>query len=296
MSGRVLNIGSLNIDFVYHVEAVAAAGQTVSARRLERFPGGKGANQSCALARAGAPVHHAGCIGADGRWLLDALQRDGVGTDRVAVVDEPTGHAVIQVDRHGENAIVLFGGANHRLDRERIDAALSGFGPGDTLLLQNEVCETDHLLRAGRRAGLAVAFNPAPCTPALRDLPLELVDCLIVNQSEAETLGDGADPETAFQALAERLPEADLLLTLGAGGVRARIGGEALRVPAPRVETVDTTAAGDTFIGFYLAARRRGDAARPALTLANRAAALCATRPGAQPAIPTLQEVEQAYG
>ena len=136
----VLNFGSLNIDHVYHVDHVARPGETLASRSYRVFAGGKGANQSAALALAGAPVAHAGRVGRDGRWLVEGLSDLGVDVDHVVVDDdEPTGHAVIQVEEQsGENAIVLFPGCNRRISPDQIRTCLNSFGSGDILLLQNE--------------------------------------------------------------------------------------------------------------------------------------------------------------
>lgn len=285
---KVLNFGSVNIDHVYRVPHIVRPGETLACSSLQVFAGGKGANQSVALARAGAPVYHAGLVGRDGGWLRERLASLGVNTDHLHVdPDSLTGNAVIQVADDGENAIVLSPGANHRLTRDQITRTLDRFAEGDILLLQNEVNDVPFLISEGKRRGMTVAFNPAPMTPAVRDYPLTDADILIVNETEGRELTGKATEDDVIDAL----PAWENVLTLGAQGVRYW-GRQRLFVPAPSVEAVDTTAAGDTFIGYFLAARARGEELKPSLERACRAAALCCTRPGAMDAIPALAELQ----
>lgn len=300
MARRILNFGSLNIDHVYRVSRIVQPGQTVPSSRYQLFAGGKGANQSAALAQAGADVDHAGRIGADGGDLLAGLAQLGVDT-RWTMIDPglPTGHAIIQVEHDsGENAILLFPGANHAVDAEQIHTVLAAADDGSILLLQNEISNVHLLLEAGKSRGLFVAFNPAPFTADLAsDTALAHVDLLIVNESEAAGIaGIEADrpPAEVMGALRHRVPaRTELLLTLGArGAVLNRPGKELIEVAAHEAGVViDTTAAGDTFIGFFLAARARGETDRTALREASIAAAICVTRPGARDAIPSRTDV-----
>lgn len=285
---RVLNFGSLNIDFVYRMPRIVAPGETLSCRALHVFAGGKGANQSVALAKAGAQVFHAGLVGHDGRWLIERLGELGVDVANVRVSREGrTGNAIIQVSDEGENAIVLYPGTNHELTRPQIDETLARFGDGDVLLLQNETNEVPYLIAEAKRRDMRVVFNPAPMTPAVRGYPLADVDVLFVNETEGREL---TGRRTEDEVLAE-LPAWENVLTLGGTGVRFS-GNEELYVPGVKVDVVDTTAAGDTFIGYFLAARGEGKPNREALELACRAAAMCCTKLGAMDAIPSRAEVE----
>ena len=182
---KILNFGSLNIDLVYQVEHIARPGETIASSAHQVFAGGKGANQSAALARAGARVFHAGQVGPDGQWLVDKLARLDVDVQHIRVGDTPTGHAIIQVDRQGQNSIVLFAGANAQIDQSAIDATLSHFGAGDILLLQNEINDIPYIMAAAAARGLTICLNPAPFGPEVRAYPLELIDLLIVNETEA---------------------------------------------------------------------------------------------------------------
>ena len=285
---NILNFGSLNIDLVYQVEHIARPGETIASSSHQVFAGGKGANQSAALARAGARVFHAGQVGPDGQWLVDKLAGLGVDVQHIRVGDVPTGHAIIQVDRQGQNSIVLFAGANARIDRGAIDTALSHFSRGDILLLQNEINDVSYIIATASERGLTICLNPAPFGPEVRAYPLELVDVLIVNETEATGLAGASEPT----ALASLYPHAQIALTLGAAGAQYRSPSEQFDLPAPQVEAVDTTGAGDTFIGYFLQGLTADMTAQDAMARAVQAAALCVTRPGAMDSIPAADEID----
>ncbi len=286
---RVLNLGSLNIDHVYRVPHFVRPGETLSSLLYTRFAGGKGLNQSIALAHGGAEVTHAGRIHRDDVWLRDLLADHGVGTGALVLGDTPGGHAIIQVSEAGENAIVLFGGANQEVTADDVARALQGYGPGDLLLLQNETSAVPEALRLAKDRGLAVAFNPAPMHASVRDLPLDRVDWLVVNETEAEALVGAGDLPALLQAA---FPRTTVVLTLGAKGAYCLGPRGDVFQAALKVKAVDTTAAGDTFLGFFLAAILRGASEAAALAIGCRAAALCVTRPGAAGSIPTLAELK----
>ncbi|MBI2504521.1 MAG: ribokinase [Candidatus Latescibacteria bacterium] len=288
---KILNFGSLNIDHVYQVEHIVRPGETLPSSAYQVFAGGKGANQSAALGRAGAQVFHAGRVGSEGQWLVDKLS--GLGVDmRLTLRDEaPTGHALIQVDREGHNAIVLFAGCNARITEEQIDQTLAEFGRGDMLLLQNEINNIPHLMLKARERGMKICFNPAPFTKAVRDYPLELVDILVVNELEGAGLSAAQEPRAILEVLVEKYPQAKIALTLGENGALYTAPQESFHVPALRVKAVDTTAAGDTFIGYFLAGLAADLPPRQAVERATRAAALCVTRPGAMDSIPGVAEL-----
>ena len=288
---RILNFGSLNIDYIYHVEHLARPGETLTARSFDRGCGGKGLNQSVALAMAGAEVYHAGLVGEGGAPLRDRLLDSGVDCGFLGVSDRPSGHAVIQVDPAGENAIVLFPGSNHALTEAYIDAVLAHFGQGDVLLVQNETNLVDHLIRRAAARGMDVALNAAPMDQQARQLPLELVRWLLINETEGAALTGSTDPEEIAAALCGKYPELELILTLGADGSLYRKGAMTLFIPARRVQAVDATGAGDVFAGYFLAAAADGADPAYSLTLASAAAALAVTRPGASDAVPSLEEV-----
>jgi ribokinase len=293
---RILNIGSINLDEVFSVPHFIRPAETMACRSYERFIGGKGNNQSTALGRAGAAVHHAGKVGEDGRAAIAALAAAGVDVSRVVEADTPTGRALIQVDEDGQNCIILYGGANRAITHADVDAFLEGWGKGDSVLFQNEVSSLGYAMERAAEAGLRVFFNPSPADEIIETLPLENVDCFILNEVEGAMLSDLsaeiADPRVMLAALRSRFRHADLVLTLGSEGVLySGSDGEELAVAAERVQVVDTTAAGDTFTGYYIAAVLRGEKASVALAEATRAAAICVTRRGAAPSIPMRSEL-----
>lgn len=288
---RVLNIGSMNMDFVYRVPAIVRPGETIASASLGVFAGGKGANQSVAVARAGGHVSHVGRIGEDGRWLVEKLASAGVDVTGVRVGTERTGNAIIQVDDAGQNAIVLFAGANHGLRRDEVDAALAGLADGDVVLLQNEVNDVPWMMARAAERGLRVCWNPAPFTPEARRWPIDAVTTLVVNETEAMGLLGCSDDRNIADRLASRRPVMEIVVTLGEKGVSYRHGGERHDVPARRVVAVDTTGAGDCFLGYFLASRGAGLPVRESLERACHASAICVTRPGAMDSIPTAGEL-----
>ncbi|MBT7162611.1 MAG: ribokinase [Victivallales bacterium] len=289
---KVLNFGSLNVDHVYAVAHIVRPGETLGSDSYTRFPGGKGANQSVALARAGAEVWHAGMVGPESEWLRGRLAEDGVNVDLVRVDDGPGGHAIIQVEESGQNSIVLFGGANQRISAAHRSVALAACDPGDVLLLQNEINGTSGLIRQAHGAGLRVCLNPAPMDESVHSYPLELLDLLIVNEHEGEALAGETVPERILDGLAAKYPQTRLCLTLGGDGIMFReVGGPTVSQQASAHRPVDTTAAGDTFIGFFLAAEMAGKTVAEALAIASEAAGISVTRPGAMDSIPWAREV-----
>lgn len=290
---KIVNLGSLCIDNVYRVAAIAGAGETVASRSHEVFPGGKGLNQSLAAVRAGAAVAHVGCVGADGAWLRELLAEEGVHVDGVRVTEGASGHAVIQVDDAGANAIAIAGGANRTLAAADIAFALDQISPNDWLLLQNEINDLPDVLAAAKRRGCALAFNVAPVDGREADYDLSAVKLLIVNEIEAAALAGVADPNTAVRALRDRYPQTDVVLTLGAAGLIHMGPAGATTLPAFAAEAVDETAAGDAFIGYLLAALLAGEGMAQALRLGSAAGALAVGKAGAAASIPTLGEVRR---
>ena len=292
---NVLCFGSLNIDYTYSVPHFVRKGETLSSTDLRLFAGGKGLNQSIALARAGLNVSLAGAIGEDGRFLLAELHESGVDTRWVDVLPGMrTGHAIIQNDAEGDNCILVYGGANHCTTREQIDRVLTAFGAGDVLTLQNEIRELDYLIRAAKAKGLRVALTPAPMNEAVEKLPLDLIDYLFLNEVECAALlhtDAEADPIGSAQALRERFGIGSVVLTLGGEG-SAYAGAEGcFRQAAVLAEAVDTTGAGDTYAGFFLGGVLSRLDVPTAMRYASTAASIAISRPGASASIPSREEV-----
>ena len=293
---KILSFGSLNLDHVYAVPHFVQPGETLSSDSLAIHCGGKGLNQSIALARAGAKVYHAGAVGAaDGSPLLELLAQSGVDTRFVRQLPCPSGHAIIQVNRQGQNCILLYGGANQQISREQIRETLSFFEAGDLLILQNEINELPYLMEQAGKMGMVIVLNPSPMSPELLKLPLQYVQYFLLNEIEAQAFCGEEVPEAQrAEALLKRYPDSHVLVTLGSRGCVYADARQTLRCPALSVHAVDTTAAGDTFTGYFAARISEGTDPEAAIREATKAAAIAVTRPGAAPSIPLRAEVLQA--
>ena len=295
---KVLNFGALNIDYVYKLPHIVMKGETISSRSLNIYPGGKGLNQSVALGKAGANVFHAGAIGEEGRFLVEFLNESGVNTKFVKVLsDTKSGHAIIQNDEEGDNCIFLFGGANQAITKEQIDQTLAEFEKGDYLLLQNEINDVDYILDKAHEIGMQIVLNPSPMDEKIGKLSLEYVDYFLLNEIEAnQILGKSFDSsEEILSGLAEKFPGAKIVLTLGGEGSMYHDGNKKVAQKIYPVETVDTTAAGDTFTGYFIAGEIKGQEVEVSMDMAAKASAITVSRPGAGVSIPTLEEVEMAF-
>ena len=290
---KVLNFGSLNIDYVYGVEHFVRAGETLSSDSLQLFCGGKGLNQSVAFARAGAETYHAGCVGKDGAMLTDMLRAAGADVRFVRVLDDtPSGHAIIQVSRAGENCILLCGGANRKVTPEFVDEVLSHFGAGDLLMLQNEINGLDLIIRRAKARGMTVVLNPSPFDEKITALDLSLLDALIVNETEGKGLSGKSEPDEIISVLLSRYPKMRIVLTLGKQGAIYADGATRAFCEILDMPVADTTAAGDTFTGYFFSALTGGETPDRALHIATAASALAVSRKGAAPSIPTMAEVK----
>lgn len=289
---RVCNFGSINVDHVYAVNHFVRPGETLHSTSYRMFAGGKGYNQSVALARSGVRVCHAGRIGDDHAWLIDHLQHYGVDTSGIRRSRTPTGHAVIQVIPSGQNAIFLHGGANLEITPAAAEEVITRFSPGDYLLIQNEISSIAEIIALGHSRNMTVVFNPAPMDKTVLSYPLDIVDIFIVNAIEGEQLSQRKKTEDIIACMKNMFPRAGTVLTLGENGAIYADRRQFIREAAYRVSPVDTTAAGDTFIGFFLGSLMQGEPVRNALATASKAAALCITRPGAADSIPSLEEVK----
>ena len=291
LKSKVLNFGSLNIDHVYSVQSFVQPGETISSIEYTKFAGGKGANQSIALARAGANITHAGKIGEDGLFIKEQLNDSGVNTTFVEVSAVPTGHAIIQVDKNGENSIILHGGANVALDEAFINSVLDLYSAGDILLTQNETNLVPLILEKAKEKGLFIVFNPAPMTQEVKLYPLEKIDMLIINETEGATLTGLLQPAEIIASLADLYPHIRLVLTLGKDGLIYHDTQLDITMKANEVKVVDTTAAGDTFIGYLIATMISNNNIENALKQAMFAAEVCVQRKGAAGSIPKISEL-----
>jgi len=291
---KTLVYGSLNIDLVFSVDHIAIPGETISSSSLIKGAGGKGANQAAALAKAGMETWMAGKIGRDGAFLLELLESYGVHTEKVVQYEGPSGQALIQVEKSGQNSIILFAGGNSKVSREEIEQCLLFFGKGDLVILQNEISNTDFIMKMAKSRGMKVVLNPSPWNEMAENLPLELADTLFVNEIEGAGLAK-MGPEISAEDILDRLcsyfPKTEIILTAGINGAyyglnKSRARGEIVSVPV-----VDTTGAGDSFSGYFLTARERGYSVQDSLNAACKAAAITVSRKGAMESIPFKDEV-----
>jgi ribokinase len=294
---KVLVYGSLNIDMIFSVDHIVRPGETIGSAALERSAGGKGANQAAALAKAGMETWMAGKIGGDGRFLLELLQSYGVHTGYVREYEGASGQALIQLDKNSQNAIVLYSGGNALISKDEVHGVLENFGVGDTVVLQNEINATSEIMAAAKKRGIRICLNPSPYDERIKTLPLELADMFFVNEIEGAALAGVAngDYPGILEALVKKFPAAEIILTAGRAGAfygrgtsagKERAKGDIVDLPV-----ADTTGAGDTFTGYFIAARARGLSVPEALQTACRASSIAVSRKGAMASIPFAAEV-----
>lgn len=291
---KLLDFGSLNIDHTYQLPHLVRKEETLSSTSYKRSEGGKGFNQGVALARAGQSVYFAGAIGRDGQFLANYLIEQGVNVDHLRVLDAPTGHAVIQLDEEGKNSIILFSGTNGMITRKMIDETLADFEAGDYILLQNEISHVDYIIRQAHARGMHILLNPSPMTPELMTWPLEMVEWFILNEIEGSDITGRQDPEDILNELLRRYPSCHIVLTLGDRGSVYADADSRICQGIIETDTVDTTAAGDTFTGYFIHALLGGADMRQALRTAAQAASITVSRPGAGRSIPMAWEVQRA--
>ncbi|MBQ8803925.1 MAG: ribokinase [Tyzzerella sp.] len=295
---KVLCFGSLNIDYTYKLDHFVQKGETISSKELNVCSGGKGLNQSIALAKAGADAYHAGAIGEDGRFLLEQLEEAGVNTDCIKVLsDVRSGNAIIQNDTSGDNCIILYGGANQAITKAQVDEVMSEFEKGDYIILQNEINELRYIMECAKQNGMKIVLNPSPMNGKILELPLEYVDYFMLNEIEALQILERENVlnlrgEEIAKDIRTRFPNAAIVLTMGEAGSIYVDSNGIVRQPAYKVKAVDTTAAGDTFTGFFIGGIIKGLNVKEAMNVAAKASAIAVTRQGAAPSIPTWEEIE----
>ena len=291
---RILNLGSCNIDYVYSMDHIVESGETEMTNGLEIFAGGKGLNQSIAISRAGAKVYHAGCIGNDGGMLLDILTESGVDTSHIKRVDMKNGHAVIQVGKGGENSIFLHSGSNSMITKEIVSETLSDFGYCDILLLQNEINDIECIIEEAYSKGMCIILNPSPLDKNIFKIDFSMLSYLILNEIEAKAITGFSDSDKILDYFNETYPKLRIMLTLGSAGCVYADGDLRLYHPAFKIDAVDTTAAGDTFTGYFIAGIACGGNICEIIKRASAAAAISVSRSGAAPSIPCIKEVEDS--
>lgn len=299
MSQKIIVVGSMNMDMVVKTSHIPKPGETVLGGSFLMNPGGKGANQAVAVARLGGDVTFVGKIGDDifGKQSSQLFDEEGVDTRGILADDQsPSGIALITVDERGENSIVVAPGANANLQPEDVEVVLRKYPEGRILLIQLEIPmrTVEHAARIAKDMGLQVILNPAPANESVADM-FPLIDVITPNTTEAEMLsGIPITDIHSARAAAEHIQQRgvrQVIVTLGKAGAVLLENGTFAHIPAPQVEAVDTTAAGDVFNGALAVALSEGKNLKSAVTFACHAAALAVTRMGAQSSIPFRNEL-----
>lgn len=290
---RILNFGSLNLDYTYRVSHIAAPGETITSKSLDIRPGGKGLNQSTALAKAGADVYHAGLIGKDGMMLSEICEKSGAHTEYIGISEVRSGNAIIQVDDQGQNCIILFPGANRAIEKEYVNRVLDGFCEGEYLLLQNEISCLPYIIDKAYEKGMKIILNPSPMDDRLKECDLQKISMFILNEVEGGQLTGVIDPEEILVRMHEIYPHAEIVLTLGADGAVFYDGFRKIRQEIFPTEVKDTTGAGDTFTGFFITEYIDTKDPADALQIASIAASIAVSREGAAGAVPFMEEVQR---
>ena len=289
---KVLSFGSLNIDSVYKVDHIVTPGETQLSFEINENCGGKGLNQSIALARAGAEVYHAGMVGNDGDILIKKCLENGVNAEFIKKTKGRSGHTIIQVDKKGNNSIILCGGANRCMTEEFIDEVLSHFESGDFLILQNEINLLDKIIDKAYEHKLQIVVNPSPFDDALFKCDMSKISYFILNEIEGRQMTGKTAPEEILKEILLNYPESKTVLTLGEKGSVYKDKNDFYHQDIFKVKAVDTTAAGDTFTGYFIASLIKGLNIKECLSLASKASSIAVTRNGALDSIPTLDEIE----
>ena len=290
---KILNFGSLNIDIFFRVENIVKPGETISAKSIEKRPGGKGLNQSVALSKSFENVYHAGSVGDDGIFLIDYLKSEDINTKYIKKSDKLTGNAIIQVDDKGENSIVLYKGANFDNDKKFIDEVLDNFDKDDILLLQNEISSMKYLIDKAYEKGMKIVLNPSPITDEIKEFDFNKIDLLLVNEIEAKNIANKDNIDESINYFMATYPNINLIVTLGSKGSIFVNKDEKIKQEGIKVESVDSTGAGDTFTGFFVSYFYQGKNVRDCLKFASLASALSVTKSGASISIPSLCDVKE---
>jgi len=297
---KVLFYSSVNIDMVFHVDHIVAPGETQSSSGVSIGAGGKGANQAAAFAKAlcevdDVSVYLAGKCGDDGRFILDKLSGFGVDVSYMRHAACGTGQAIIQVDKDGQNSIILYGGGNQCIERNEVDETLSFFSSDDVLCVNCEINNLGYVIDRAYEKGMRIFVNPSPVNDVISQIDFSKVSALVVNEVEGAALAGlecGASYEDVMEVLSNRWSSCEVVMTVGGDGAYYSFQGQSLKVPAVKTCVVDTTAAGDTFMGYFLASRLNGLNAEDSLKRASFASSITVSRPGAMDSIPFASEVE----
>lgn len=288
---KILSYGSLNIDQVYRVEHIVKAGETISVLNFFQNPGGKGLNLSIAISRAGSKVYHSGLVGNDGEILLKTLEDNDVDITYVDKITGQSGQAIIQVSNDGENSILVNGGSNLKHSHESIDRVLFSFNKNDIIILQNEINNIKYIIDKAYEKGLTIVLNPSPFNKIINDIDLRKIDYIVLNEIEGKLLTKKDNPVDIINKLLTSYLNIKVVLTLGAEGVYFGSSEEIIKVDAYKTSVVDTTAAGDTFLGYFISQIYNKSTTKKALEIASKAASVTVSRNGASNSIPYFSEL-----
>lgn len=289
---QILNLGSLNIDKVYSLDHIANEGETISAISYNEGMGGKGLNQSIALKRAGADFIHAGFVGEnDGDILLNYMAKNEIDF-LVKKVSGNSGHAIIQVDKDANNSIIVEAGANKKIDKSYIDQVLAKFEEGDYILLQNEISNLPYIVDVASKRKMKIFLNPSPVDESIKTIDFNKIDTLILNETEAYDLSGCENPDQIINYFRKNYKDLNIVLTLGKDGGIYSSKDMDIKFSSFKTKTIDTTGAGDTFLGYFLASISKEEDVEKSLKLASLAASLSCSKKGAAISIPSLKEVE----
>ena len=290
---KVLCYGSLNIDYVYEVPHFVEPGETLSSLSMSKNPGGKGANQAAALAKSGCKTFMAGKIGKDGEFLINTLQSYGVDCSFITISDNPSGHAIIQLDEKKQNSILLFPGENKNITYEEINSVLSHFDKDDWILLQNEINNLSYIINKAKEKGMKVCLNPAPFDESIYNLPFSSIDLLIVNEIEGARMAELNSDNyiDILDTLKKKIPNTAIIMTVGENGSYYQNKNNRFHQDIVKCKTEDTTAAGDTFIGFFVSSQIKGYSIEKSMEYAAKASSLAVSKKGAMSSVPFANEV-----
>lgn len=290
---KIVNFGSCNIDYVYSLDHIVNVGETETTNKLETFAGGKGLNQSIALARAGAKVYHAGCIGKDGEMLREIMNESGVDLSHIKNTDTKNGHAVIQVSAKGDNSIFIYPGSNAEVSKDYIDSVLENFEKGDILLLQNEISNVNYIIEKAYEKQMQIILNPSPINEKINEIDFGKLSYVVLNEIEAKEISGAKNAEESLYFFSKNYPNLKIMLTLGEKGSVYFDKENKIFQSAFLVDAVDTTGAGDTFTGYFVAGISQNENYCEILKKASAASAISVSRMGAAPSIPKMDEVEK---
>lgn len=291
---KILNFGSANIDYIYELNHFVQPGETIKSNIMKKNAGGKGLNQSIAISNAGLKVYHAGYVGAnDGEFLLDTLKKYHVDCEYIKSINDVSGHAIIQVSKTGENCIILCSGANNMIEKDYINSVFSNFDNGDYCVLQNEINNIEHIITKAHEKNMHIMFNPSPFCEKILSYPLQYVEYLILNEVEASQITKNNNIKDMIVKLSNMFTNMKIILTLGQNGVVYHYKDTQYCCGIYSTNVVDTTAAGDTFTGYFLSSIIKNISIEDCLKIASAAAAITVSKKGAAQTIPIFSDVEE---